>query len=53
MDNCTCKVKCNVCECMHNDCQNNCNLGTIEISHEQTGCDCLQTPHFCKSFRKK
>ncbi len=57
MDNCNCinncKVKCNVCECVHNDSANSCNLNCIEISHEKTGDNCVQTPHFCKSFCKK
>ncbi len=49
-----CKVKCNVCECVHNNCDaNGCNLSLIEITHEQTTDDVVATPHFCKSFCKK
>ena len=48
-----CNVKCNVCECKHNDCGCNCCLGCIEISHENTGADAVATPHFCKSYEKK
>ena len=51
--NCNCKVKCTVCECTHNDCQENCMLSSIEISHEKTGADAISTPHYCKSFCKK
>lgn len=52
MDNC--KVKCNVCECVHNDCgKNGCNLNSIEITHEKCCDDVVATPHFCKSFCKK
>lgn len=53
MDN-NCKVKCNVCECVHNACnENGCNLSCIEITHEKTGDDVVATPHFCKSYCKK
>ncbi len=52
--NCSCKVKCTVCECAHNDCnQNYCTLNAIEISHEPTGANAVMTPHYCKSFCKK
>lgn len=54
MDKCNCKVKCNVCECMHNDCDTNyCNLDCIEITHEQTSSCGMSTPHFCKSYTEK
>lgn len=57
MDNCNClnncKVKCTVCECTHNDCQENCMLNSIEITHEKTGADAIMTPHYCKSFCKR
>ncbi|MBE5743469.1 MAG: DUF1540 domain-containing protein [Clostridiales bacterium] len=50
MENRCCNVKCNVCECVHNDNCNRCNLSTIEISHEQTGANVMDAPHYCKSF---
>ncbi|MBO5850962.1 MAG: DUF1540 domain-containing protein [Clostridia bacterium] len=53
MDNCNCRVKCNVCECVHNGSCNTCNLDCIEITHEKTANDVVATPHFCKSFCKK
>ena len=34
MNNCNCRVKCNVCECVHNDRCNCCSLDTIEITHD-------------------
>ncbi len=48
-----CKVKCNVCECIHNANSETCSLETIEISHECTGDNCVSIPHFCKSYCKK
>lgn len=48
-----CKVKCDVSECTHNDCEMTCCLDAIEITHEKTGADVIATPHFCKSFCKK
>lgn len=46
-------VKCNVCECVHNEENYICNLTTIEVTHEKTGADAVATPHFCKSYTKK
>lgn len=53
MNNCNCRVKCNVCECVHNSNCNTCNLDTIEISHEKTFNGSMTVPHFCKSFDKR
>ncbi len=46
-------VKCDVCECLHNEGCNRCTLSTIEVTHEQTSANAVATPHFCKSFTQK
>lgn len=47
-------VKCNVCECSHNDsAMNACKLACVEITHEKTSADAVATPHFCKSYAMK
>lgn len=46
-------VKCDVCECLHNTQCNGCTLDKIEITHQKTGDNAVNTPHFCKSFIKK
>lgn len=47
-------VRCNVCECKHNDtAANSCTLGCIEVTHEKTGPDSIPNPHYCKSFTQK
>ena len=48
-----CRVKCNVCECAHNNNCNCCTLNEIEITHEKTAGNVGFTPHFCKSFRER
>ena len=53
MNNETCLVKCNVCECAHNGGCNCCTLERIEITHEKTGENAISVPHFCKSFKQK
>lgn len=46
-------VKCNVCECAHNLEHEKCDLAKIEVTHEKTAADAVNTPHFCKSYEKK
>lgn len=50
MDHSSLRVKCTVCDCVHNDTCENCNLNCIEITDEKTSANSMQTPHFCKSF---
>ena len=50
----TCRVKCDVCECAHNSCEDNCcKLSCIEITHEKASDDLVAVPHFCKSYRRR
>lgn len=53
MEKSQCRVKCNVCECVHNDRCNCCSLDTIEITHDYQEGNLSTTPHFCKSFCEK
>ena len=46
-------VKCNVCECAHNNGATTCELACIEVTHEKTGADAVATPHFCKNYTMK
>ena len=46
-------VKCNVCECMHNNDGMDCALLCIEVTHEKTTSEGVAVPHFCKSYEAK
>ena len=47
-------VKCNVCECTHNNSNDNsCTLSCIEVTHEKTTSEGVSVPHFCKSYEIK
>ncbi len=46
-------VLCNVNECIHNVAGAKCNLAKIEVTHEKTGPNAIDTPHFCKSYTGK
>lgn len=47
-------IRCNVCECTHNDCACNCcTLNSIEVTHDKTAGDVVPNPHYCKSYKAK
>lgn len=46
-------VKCCVNKCRYNCCDNKCTLEKIEITDMKTGANCVETPHFCKSYEEK
>lgn len=47
------KVKCNVSNCKHNECDC-CNLEKLDISCTCPGCDCTDKEEtICKSFQEK
>ena len=46
-------VRCDVSECMYNAQCSKCTLDKIEVTHQKTGENAINTPHFCKSFTEK
>ena len=46
-------VSCNVCECIHHCGTSCCDLAQIQITHEKTSANSMDTPHFCKSYCQK
>ena len=46
-------VRCDVSECMYNAQCSKSTLDKIEVTHQKTGENAINTPHFCKSFTDK
>ncbi len=48
-------VNCDVCDCIHHNGGNNCNLPTIEVTNQggMSATNGVGNPHFCKNYQKK
>lgn len=53
-EKCNCGVRCNVNECVFNECGSKCNKETIDISKgTNEPLEDGDQPHYCKSFKSK